>query len=1225
MQRLFRRPLFILCCLASVCLHAAAPTITSFTPTSGVAGTMVTLTGTNFTGATAVRFNGTAASSFTVTSATKISAMAPTGVTTGKLSVTTSGGTATSSSSFAVSAPTITSFTPTSGVVGTTVTLTGTNFTGATAVKFNGMAASSFTVVGATSITAVAPTGVTTGKISVTTTGGTATSVSSFTVVAVPAIASFTPTSGAVGITVTLTGTNFTGTTAVRFNGTSATSYTVVSGTSITAVVPTNGTTGKISLTTAGGTATSSLSFTVVAAPTITSFTPTSGAVGTTVTLTGTNFTGVTAVKFNGTAASSYSVTNATTISAVAPTGVTTGKISVITPGGAATSSSNFIVAALPSISAFTASKTPITAGTSATLTGTFTGGTGAVDNGVGTVGSGIAVAITPGSTTNYTLTVTGTGGTATKQVTVTVVPLPIQPVITAPTKVTVNQAGYAASVPAQTGCTYAWTILGGTITAGATTNQMTFTPKAIGTMVTIREGFAASPLPSGKVLLTGGWTSAGVVASAETFDPATRAFTALANSMKTPRSGHTATLLQTGLVLLAGGRDGSALLASAELFNPSTGTFTLTAGQMVSTRSEAKAILLTTGEVLLVGGTTSYSYPDGSSGEGSTTSAEIFNPSDGTFRRTASLMNVNRQNTHTATGGTVTSNGFYTAPVTPGTYVVTVTCNAFNLSASATVTVAPVILSITPTLVALVPGQTQQFGWIVNGGGVTFAVLETGGGSITQTGLYTAPTLAGVYTAQVTSQLDPSKTARAKVTVNPIAISIDPAAVTLEVNQSLQFGASLNNGGWTWSATGGVIDDQGRYRAPLLPGSFTVTVQSVLDPSKTATSQVTVVAASALRLTPNEIIIGCGGTIPMTLVGIPDGANVTWSVTNGINGSPGGGTLGPGDIFTAGNTPGSYFITAMESSGGARANAQVQIISHRILPEDGLVGLGQQLQFTADVFDASPTVTWSIREGNGGTIEANGLYTAPLEQGQYHVVAQTSSGNLTTVPVTVGPPDGFTVTPEISILTAGTFEIRLRLKASNGKTTESLTSGDYTPGIATPAITFSQGQLKTDLGQDGPYTVEQMTVNQLVDGELLEVDRKNGLGVSGPYVIAEGDKPWISIGEVEQVIAEDSNSNGLIDTLKVQFTVNVICDGMYSIGGGLVSEDGSEVDSTQAEILLTRGPNVITIPFSGKRIYSCGKSGSYGIKGLTVTGPVMTSQDFPAAITGFSLDQFEH
>jgi uncharacterized protein (TIGR03437 family) len=81
----------------------------------------------------------------------------------------------------ATSAPTITSFAPTSGPVGTSVTITGTNFTGATSVKFNGVSAT-FIVNSATKITATVPTGATTGAITVTTPGGTATSTSNFTV-----------------------------------------------------------------------------------------------------------------------------------------------------------------------------------------------------------------------------------------------------------------------------------------------------------------------------------------------------------------------------------------------------------------------------------------------------------------------------------------------------------------------------------------------------------------------------------------------------------------------------------------------------------------------------------------------------------------------------------------------------------------------------------------------------------------------------------------------------------------------------------------------------------------------------------------------------------------------------------------------------------------------------------------------------------------------------------
>jgi len=77
-------------------------------------------------------------------------------------------------------APGIFSFTPTTGRVGTSVTISGSGFTGATAVAFNGVSAS-FTVSSDTAIQTAVPAGATTGPLSVTTSGGTANSANAFT------------------------------------------------------------------------------------------------------------------------------------------------------------------------------------------------------------------------------------------------------------------------------------------------------------------------------------------------------------------------------------------------------------------------------------------------------------------------------------------------------------------------------------------------------------------------------------------------------------------------------------------------------------------------------------------------------------------------------------------------------------------------------------------------------------------------------------------------------------------------------------------------------------------------------------------------------------------------------------------------------------------------------------------------------------------------------------
>ena len=155
-----------------------------------------------------------------------------------------------------------------------------------------------------------------------------------------PIIDSVSPNAGKVGAAVTLTGVRFTGTTSVKFNGVSAV-FSVDTDNQITATVPADGTTGKISVTTPGGTAQTSKDFKVK--PAVTSFTPGSGPVGTSVTITGTGLLGTTDVEFNGVVAV-FNVVDSSTITTTVPAGATSGKISVTNAGGTVMSKTSFHV-----------------------------------------------------------------------------------------------------------------------------------------------------------------------------------------------------------------------------------------------------------------------------------------------------------------------------------------------------------------------------------------------------------------------------------------------------------------------------------------------------------------------------------------------------------------------------------------------------------------------------------------------------------------------------------------------------------------------------------------------------------------------------------------------------------------------------------------------------------------------------------------------------------------
>lgn len=211
--------------------------------------------------------------------------------------------------------------------------------------------------------------------------------------------------------------------------------------------------------------------------------------------------------------------------------------------------------------------------------------------------------------------------------------------------------------------------------------------------------------------------------------------------------------------------------------------------------------------------------------------------------------------------GGSITTMGVYTAPNKSGTFHVIATSQADTTkSATATVNIVPVAISLNQTAVTLDVGNQVTFVANVMGTvntAVAWTIQEgTSGGNITSSGVYTASATLGVFHVIATSQADTTQKAAATVTVASLVVSILPASNVLGPLGVGDFSANVNNSfnpNVTWSvqegAAGGAITASGQYTAQYTApnsttGLFHVIATSVLEPSKNGISQVSLVAS---------------------------------------------------------------------------------------------------------------------------------------------------------------------------------------------------------------------------------------------------------------------------------------------------------------------------------------------------------------------------------------------
>jgi hypothetical protein len=203
--------------------------------------------------------------------------------------------------------------------------------------------------------------------------------------------------------------------------------------------------------------------------------------------------------------------------------------------------------------------------------------------------------------------------------------------------------AGCAGSATPTPGPTSGATAGGTAVATAGSAATPTTSSGPTGEMTTGRSDQTATALADGRVLVVGGYKAQQALASADLYDPTTATFAAT-GPLAIARSYHSATLLGDGRVLIAGGTPRSwdfngPFIAPAELYDPRTGTFSAT-GSLSTARNEHTATRLADGRVLIVGGNDAEAH--------SVATAEIYDPTSGTFGSTGSMAVA--RGFHTAT-----------------------------------------------------------------------------------------------------------------------------------------------------------------------------------------------------------------------------------------------------------------------------------------------------------------------------------------------------------------------------------------------------------------------------------------------------------------------------------------------------------------------------------------------------------------------------------------------
>lgn len=353
----------------------AAPLVNSLSVNSGVAGTNVTINGSNLSSATGVTVAGNPVTKFTILNDNTIVAVIPQLAPGTYPVVVNTGGGASAPLTFTITASPVPTVGPIAGAIqNTTVIVGGTGLTGVNKILFGsaldafGIKATQFDILSDTSLRITVPVGASTGNFFVFTRGGQAAGTVVIQPSPTPVISSAAltnPVSGVVGTLVTFTGTGLLGTQQVFFSKQGggqvpSQSITVINDATITAIVPSGAVSGTVDVVTVKRKTLDPLDvplFTTSArfiinpspAPLAFSATPLAGAPGTIVVVTGIAFTGATGATIGGVPADEFKILSDTQVSFRVSPLAATGPLVITAPGGTVTAPLPYTVS--PSVS----------------------------------------------------------------------------------------------------------------------------------------------------------------------------------------------------------------------------------------------------------------------------------------------------------------------------------------------------------------------------------------------------------------------------------------------------------------------------------------------------------------------------------------------------------------------------------------------------------------------------------------------------------------------------------------------------------------------------------------------------------------------------------------------------------------------------------------------------------------------------------------------------------